>query len=176
MTSLTESGNPRKVTFTDSNGKSYSIDTRYVVGMLSLRSYRYGFSAAAIAYPSGTDAGPGDGVNINGSTTVDSTSGLYAIDGNGNVSAVDGDAYVITSGGVTQLEPGSGGGTGTGSSGAAGSLSSTTGSNGSFTFIGRGWGHNVGMSQYGAYAMANMGWNYQQILQFYYTGITVGYM
>ena len=176
VTSLTESGNPRKVTFTDSNGKSYSIDTRYVVGMLSLRSYRYGFSAAAIAYPSGTDAGPGDGVNINGSTTVDGTSGLYAIDGNGNVSAVDGDAYVITSGGVTQLEPGSGGGTGTGSSGAAGSLSSTTGSNGSFTFIGRGWGHNVGMSQYGAYAMANMGWNYQQILQFYYTGITVGYM
>ncbi len=45
-----------------------------------------------------------------------------------------------------------------------------------FTFIGKGWGHNVGMSQWGAYAMAKQGYTYLNILQFYYTGITVGYM
>ena len=48
--------------------------------------------------------------------------------------------------------------------------------NGSITFAGRGWGHNIGMSQFGAKAMAEQGHTYQQILQFYYTGITVGYM
>ena len=60
------------------------------------------------------------------------------------------------------------------SGGGVGSLGSTTGSNGSFTFVGKGWGHNVGMSQWGAYAMAQQRYTYEQILKFYYTGITVG--
>lgn len=43
----------------------------------------------------------------------------------------------------------------------------------SFTFSGRGWGHHVGMSQYGAKAMADQGKTYEQILKFYYTGIEI---
>ena len=39
------------------------------------------------------------------------------------------------------------------------------------TFRGSGWGHGLGMSQWGAYGMANQGYNYQEILQYYYTGI-----
>ena len=39
---------------------------------------------------------------------------------------------------------------------------------------GSGWGHGVGMSQYGAYAQSRAGWTFRQILQHYYTGITVG--
>ena len=39
---------------------------------------------------------------------------------------------------------------------------------------GSGWGHSVGMSQYGAYAMALAGWNYKEILKHYYRGITIG--
>ena len=69
-----------------------------------------------------------------------------------------------------------GGGSGGSTGGGLGTLSSTTGKNGVFTFIGKGWGHNVGMSQWGAYAMAKQGYTYLNILQFYYTGITVGYM
>ena len=42
-----------------------------------------------------------------------------------------------------------------------------------FTITGSGWGHNVGMSQWGAYAMAQQGYTYQDILSFYYTGIEV---
>ena len=45
--------------------------------------------------------------------------------------------------------------------------------NGSFTITGSGYGHNVGMSQWGAYAMANLGCTYREILQFYYTGVTI---
>lgn len=39
---------------------------------------------------------------------------------------------------------------------------------------GSGWGHNVGMSQYGARAMAEMGMSYQDILSFYYEGVDIG--
>ncbi|HKS26202.1 MAG TPA: SpoIID/LytB domain-containing protein [Pyrinomonadaceae bacterium] len=40
-----------------------------------------------------------------------------------------------------------------------------------FTFIGRGWGHGVGMCQVGAYGMARAGLTYDKILKNYYTGI-----
>ncbi len=41
----------------------------------------------------------------------------------------------------------------------------------SFTFTGRGWGHGIGMCQYGAYGFAKMGLNYDQIINHYYTDI-----
>ena len=43
----------------------------------------------------------------------------------------------------------------------------------SWTFNGAGWGHSVGMSQWGAYAMAKQGFSYEDILKFYFTGIEV---
>ena len=44
---------------------------------------------------------------------------------------------------------------------------------GSFTIVGAGNGHNVGMSQYGARAMAEDGYDYDEILKFYFTGIKI---
>ena len=44
---------------------------------------------------------------------------------------------------------------------------------GTFTFDVTGFGHGVGMSQYGADAMAVAGSTYTEILQHYYTGVTV---
>ena len=41
---------------------------------------------------------------------------------------------------------------------------------GEFTFNGNGWGHGVGMSQWGAKAMADQGFAFGDILTFYYTG------
>jgi hypothetical protein len=41
-----------------------------------------------------------------------------------------------------------------------------------FTIEGHGWGHGVGMSQWGAYGYAKHGWVYKDILKHYYTGIT----
>ena len=37
-----------------------------------------------------------------------------------------------------------------------------------FTLNGKGWGHGIGMSQYGAKSMAEKGFNYQDILKYYY--------
>ena len=42
-----------------------------------------------------------------------------------------------------------------------------------FRFEGSGWGHGVGMSQYGAQAMASAGMTAEQILTYYYSGTTV---
>jgi stage II sporulation protein D len=41
----------------------------------------------------------------------------------------------------------------------------------SVTFTGSGWGHGLGMSQYGAAGMASQGYSFQDILQYYYTGV-----
>jgi stage II sporulation protein D len=43
-----------------------------------------------------------------------------------------------------------------------------------FVLTGRGWGHAVGMSQWGAYGMAKQGATYQQILAHYYRQTTIG--
>src|SRR5689334_1046149 len=40
-----------------------------------------------------------------------------------------------------------------------------------FVFIGRGWGHGVGMCQVGAYGLAKQGFTAEQILKSYYSGI-----
>jgi hypothetical protein len=43
---------------------------------------------------------------------------------------------------------------------------------GTVRFDGEGWGHNLGMSQYGALAMAQNGATYDEILSHYYGGLT----
>jgi len=43
-----------------------------------------------------------------------------------------------------------------------------------FTFTGHGWGHGVGLSQWGARGLALLGKDYRQILAYYYTGVSVG--
>src|SRR5919201_1246361 len=48
------------------------------------------------------------------------------------------------------------------------------GSGALFLFSGHGWGHGVGMSQYGAYGYAQHGYTFQQILAHYYPGTTLG--
>jgi stage II sporulation protein D len=43
----------------------------------------------------------------------------------------------------------------------------------SYRFKGDGWGHMLGMSQWGAYGMAEAGFTYDQIIKHYYTGVEV---
>jgi len=41
---------------------------------------------------------------------------------------------------------------------------------GRVTFTGKGWGHGVGLCQWGAFGMSKKGYDYKQILEFYYPG------
>jgi len=52
--------------------------------------------------------------------------------------------------------------------GPAGAWSSES----AFLINGHGWGHGIGMSQWGAYGYAKHGWSYRQILKHYYSGIS----
>ena len=47
------------------------------------------------------------------------------------------------------------------------------GASGSITFYGSGDGHGLGMSQWGAYGLANMGWGHGKILTHFYRGTRV---
>ena len=82
---------------------------------------------------------------------LNSVNGVYAIGAEGTVEQIglsEMPYYITNVGGVEQLAvPGD-----------------------TFTITGAGWGHNVGMSQWGAYAMASQGKTYDEILTFYFTG------
>jgi SpoIID/LytB domain protein len=45
-----------------------------------------------------------------------------------------------------------------------------------YSLTGRGWGHSVGMTQWGAKGMADAGYSYQEIIHYYYTGVNIGKM
>ena len=47
------------------------------------------------------------------------------------------------------------------------------GAAGGFTFYGSGYGHGIGMSQWGAYGLARMGWGHRQIVTHFYKGTKV---
>jgi Sporulation protein and related proteins len=42
-----------------------------------------------------------------------------------------------------------------------------------FSFVGKGWGHGVGLCQVGAFGMARKGATYQDILHHYYSGVAL---
>lgn len=159
VTKTSPTGNAIEITFTDSSGKSWSKIRDACRTFLNLRSIHYTVSSSS---GSGLSGGGGS-YSVNGDGTLSSLDGAYAIDGSGSTSKLGSDVYMIDgSGQVSQAVPSGGSGGGT-----------STGGETVFTITGSGWGHNVGMSQWGAYAMAQQGYTYLDILTFYYTGIEV---
>ena len=149
VTRTTPTGNVAEITFTDSSGKSWSKVRDDCRTFLGLRSLRYTVTG-------GSGAG---GYPVNSGGSLSSLTGAYALDGSGNtVPLTGGTVYAIG---------------GDGTVGAVQPAASGTSSTGVFTISGSGWGHSVGMSQWGAYAMAMQGYGYRDILNFYYTGIEV---
>ncbi len=147
VSQLTPTGNVKSVKVVDTAGKSWTIPgatLRSILGTSVLRSIRFSITSTG---------GTGGSVSLAGGSTASSLSGLYAISGDGSVSQLPDLPYVITSSGVSAMTTAGGGST--------------------YTLSGTGWGHSVGMSQYGAKAMAKQGYTYDEILEFYYTGVDV---
>lgn len=116
--------------------------------------------------------------SINGVTPITNFAGLYGFNGDGVLSSLNMSPYVITgTGTLLQLTPDElSVTTGGGEVGYENNL--LTGSHYSqgevFHFNGSGWGHNIGMSQFGAYAMASyLDKSYIDILEFYFPGTKV---
>ena len=163
-TEFTEMGNVYALTFVDTNGKSFSVYKTSCRTFLKLRSMRYTVSGnqGGSVTPGGSSS---SGLVTDTGAAIDLTQGVTVIDGNGNFTTVTG-GYLITGAGTVQpveTTPSN-----TGSSGQVGQARGNV-----FYFTGTGWGHNVGLSQYGACAMAQQGYTFRQILEFYYTGVTV---
>lgn len=153
QTELSPTGNVKLLTFIDTNGTAFPfVREKNIRIMLGLKSMRYTVTAS----------GEGSGMvyYTDGGGTLSSMNGVYAIGGDGNTKKLTGNPYVITGGG-TQFLPGPSGGTVS----KDGELV--------FTFHGSGWGHSVGMSQWGAYAMAQQGFTFEDILKFYFPGIEI---
>lgn len=156
----TPASNVYSMTFVDVNGKSWTISKDSCRIVLGMNSLHFDFEGAAVNTPT-QDTPPSD------------TEPLYVIDGEGKVSQITGAYYVLGEDGkVTQAEspPDTGSEPPPPANTSGGTV---TPANGVFTFRGAGLGHNVGMSQWGAWAMAQRGFNYQDILTFYYTGVTI---
>ncbi|MDL2273172.1 SpoIID/LytB domain-containing protein [Oscillospiraceae bacterium OttesenSCG-928-G22] len=164
---FTPAGNVLKVTFVDTSGKSLSFErerARTILNSPTLGKYTHSQRYTI----NGASGGAGGSYYVNdANNSVADVSGLYAIGGGGESSVLTGnstDLYVLSGGGNLQTLPKSSGGTNS----SAGSAPS-----GVFRIAGTGWGHNVGMSQYGAKGMAEQGYGFEDILRYYYTGVRV---
>lgn len=163
VSQFTNMGNAYQVTFVDTTGKILTVTGSKCCSALYSSAYGKSIRSMRFKISGGTGETKGSGgYYVNGaSSKLNSLNGISMISGSGAVSAYSGgDPYVITSSGKAALSAASG--------------SASTASADSFVVSGTGYGHNVGMSQYGAYAMAKKGLSYMDILNFYYTNVTIG--
>lgn len=149
VSKTTPTGNVAEITFKDTAGKTVKLTKEACRWTLDAKSMRFTISGG----------GGGGSWFVNPSASpLSALKEAYTISGKGLVGLFGGgSAYVITSSGTSEVKQ------------SGGSAYSGDG----ITITGTGWGHGVGMSQYGAKAMAEQGYTYEDILTFYYTGITL---
>jgi len=162
----TAMGNAYSITFHDANGKNWTIYREKCRTFLGVSSLRFGLENGPGIPGQAIASGQ---VSVNGNETLDFNNGMSVIDGNGNITVIYDVPYVLTGSGIPeQLSL-------VGLQDTCNtSVTSSGDGNGNFVFRGSGNGHNVGMSQNGAKAMARQGLTYQDILTFYYTGTNIG--
>lgn len=154
-------GNIASLTFTDINGREYSFTGQAAGSILVCNgksTYSQHFTVTSAANPQSAEFR----VNSTGNR-LDTSSVIYALGSDGVKQAIDlsSGVYLMTGSGLTQAD-------------AAQSQSGDMIRGTRFLISGSGYGHNVGMSQFGAKAMAELGYTYQDILNFYYTGVKIG--
>lgn len=121
----------------------------------SAKSLRFGINGSGPASSAGS-------IYVNSSRNkLSMLDGVSVISGKGILSALSGGSFrVLTADGLSTIK--------------SGSVSQpSVNKSGTFTLTGTGNGHNVGMSQYGAKAMAELGYTYDEILEFYFTDVTI---
>ena len=118
---------------------------------ISIGSHRYTINGI------GAD---GSGLNVNG--TAVEASNLYVVGADGEPYALPaGSLFAMTANGMQEIQ--------------RSDAPVMDVPEGTYVIAGTGSGHNIGMSQWGAHAMANQGFTYEEIIKFYFTGVTVDY-
>ncbi|MDF2676407.1 MAG: SpoIID/LytB protein [Bacillota bacterium] len=94
-----------------------------------------------------------DSIDIT-TTVTDGLTNKYIISNKGKTQITGNNVAFISSSGITNKDI-------------------TTVNSNQYVIDGRGWGHSLGMSQYGAKQMATEGFKYDEIIKHYYTGVTI---
>ena len=168
VSAVTGMGNVAAVTFVDTRGKTLTVKGDAARTVFYSSTYQKSVPSMRFTI-SGGEGGEtvvvgGGSFYVNGSQKLSNLEGAVAIATGGKKTTLSGgDWYVITDSGVEKLSAGT----------VARRVGVTSGGGDTFTITGTGNGHNVGLSQYGARAMAEDGYSYDEILEFYYTDITI---
>ena len=159
VSEYTPLGNVKQVTFVGSGGtKTFTGDDCRMI----FYSSTYQKSVSSMRFDINGRRGGSGGLSVNGTGQLSSLDGATVISGGGTIGTLQGNpAWAITSAGAVAV------------SGEARQPTGGESHNGNFVITGTGNGHNVGMSQYGAKAMAELGYSSREILSFYYTDITI---
>ena len=162
-----ELGNVIQVKVFYENGQSNTLKPEKIRSAFGVPSIRFTVNGKETG--SGSQSGSG-GLSVSGGGALDPGKNYFVISGGGTVSQVSGEKlYSISgSGTIRPVEEAGEDGSPDVPSGAQ-----VTVSGGSFTFRGSGNGHQLGLSQYGAWAMAERGFSYDEIIEFYYPGAVV---
>ena len=165
-------GNVIQVRVNYRDGGSDTIRPSSMRSVFGISSIRFTVNGQAASSGSGTTSSSGGGLTANGSTSLDSQGTYTVISGSGSLSqaGLDGLYAISGSGSVTPAEDAASGG-GSGTDTPTGTQVTVSGS--SYSFQGSGNGHQLGLSQYGAWAMAERGFTYEEIIEFYYPGTYV---
>ena len=167
-------GNVIRATVHWANGQSSTISASNIRSRFDVRSIRFTVNGAGTGETSTPDLpGNSEEIYINGSPVSGGLEGKYVISGGGTVSQAGDKPYAINgTGSISAI--GSGGEPDSSTAPQPGSGTVTI-SGSTYTFNGGGWGHQVGMSQYGANAMARRGFTGSEIVAFYFPGVQVAH-
>lgn len=160
VTEITDNGNVNEITITDNTGDTFVFKRDNVRVLQNLSGVTY--MSRRFTISSNRDGGDSAALDTSfsvydGDTTI--TKDTVTVITNNGTKIVTTPASIITSSGVVTI----------GSKPSA----DVSGNESGWTLSGSGYGHNIGMSQWGAYAMGELGYTYDEILEFYYTGITI---
>ena len=170
-----ELGNVIKLVVHWANGGKNTFKPDDIRGVLGLRSIRFTVNDTRV--DSGVEEEDEPNVwqfVLNGLEKIGFTKlfaeEIYVVTEDGEVDLVDDKPYVIYGSGKKTLliEPEE-----VDEKDVANKAGTVCVSGSEYVFEGSGWGHQLGMSQYGAYAMAKAGFTYDEIIEFYYPGTHV---
>lgn len=158
VTKFSKTGNVLEMKFTYANGKSNtfaSVGSSWLRSKLGCRTMHFTVT------PVGEGVAKDVEFAVNGAqkATLSGITGLYALAADGSVVPVQSYPYVITgTGTVSSTQP----------------TPAVAGGEVKYLVKGAGNGHNIGYSQWGGYGMGMQGFTYDEILKFYFTGVTIG--
>jgi stage II sporulation protein D len=152
VTKTSDAGRAIEVTITGTKGKKVYQNGACRTFLPNLFSQMYSISG-------GSGSGGGDG-----------GASVRAVDASGTLRTIGitGKTAVSGADGANQEIKGNGG-----SAVSAAGIVNFPATGASFRFVGKGWGHGVGMSQEGAKGMADAGFSYSDILLHYFPGCVV---